>query len=482
MRGRPQQTLPGLIADWRALVLLPGSIWLPVVAMSIIAICAVLFNEASVKRIRADSEQMTALLNMRKNVFAMRTAMVDAETGQRGYLLTRDLDYLQPYHTATNELSQVTTALMVASADDPALLAHVKKLDELRSQKLAELSATITMVEQGVPGDALEVMHSGKGRVVMDAFRAESAAVLHQLELRAVQLRSSSLRDLQWSRAAFATLGLLTLALLVVAFRLLARDFWTLQSSHQEAMTEQQRLEQVVKDRTAELSDLMTYLQMVTEQEKADLARNLHDELGGLLTAAKMDLAWLQGRASAVEPQVRSKLEALANGIDEAMDVKRRVVENLRPALLEHFGLPTALQAHFADTCAKAGMKCRAKVPESSEHISRDMAIALFRVAQESLTNIIRHAAAQNVDIALEIKKHEIRLRIADDGVGMGQLTLNATASHGLAGMRHRIESLHGRFKIGPNQPRGTRIDVVVPRLLKSAANVSSATRLDAGV
>jgi protein-histidine pros-kinase len=449
--------------------------------MSVVAFGTVLFNEASVKRIRADADQLASLMDMRKSVFELRTGLLDAETGQRGYLLTRDAAYLQPYRDSVGKLALLTSSLIAATdPEDHALLAQVKKVDALRADKVTELSATIKLLEEGERADAFLLLRTGDGRKLMDAFRTESQALLEQLDSRAALLRASSSRNVQWSRVAFAALGMLTLALLVVAIRLLVKDYWRLESDRQEAVIEQQRLEDEVKERTAELSNLTTYLQSVAEHEKAELAHNLHDELGGLLTAAKMDLAWLQGRASATEPQVRSKLEALGHGIDEAMNVKRRVVENLRPALLEHFGLPTALQAYFDETCGKAGLKCRTTVPESVEQIPQELAIALFRVAQESLTNIIRHAGAQNVAMTLEIDEHQYRLRISDDGVGMGSTRTRASLSHGLAGMRHRIESMRGQFWIGPNQPCGTQIEVVVPRLPTAVTEVSRDTTLDA--
>ena len=463
MREKPKELVPKMASDVLTLFLLPRSIWVPIVAMSAIAVGAVLFNEASVKRIRADSDQLANLSEMRTSVFELQIAMLDAETGQRGYLLTRDALYLRPYRDAAVKLAQITAALMTTAATDPVLLTQIRKVTVLCAEKMGELTATVKMVEQGVPGDALEVVNSDEGEHVMDAFRAESKGLLDQIGSRAAAVRFSSARDVQWTRVAFVGLGMLTLALLMVTIRLLKRDFSRLEGRRQEAMSEQQRLEAVVKERTAELSNLTTYLQTVTEQEKAELAHNLHDELGGLLTAAKMDLAWLQGRASAIEPQVHSKLEALAQGIDEAMNVKRRVVEDLRPALLEHFGLATALQAYFDETCTKAGLKCQTAVPENSEWIPQEFAMALFRVAQESLTNIIRHAAAQNVKLEFAIDAHQFRMSIADDGVGMADAAPRASASHGVAGMRHRIESLHGVFRIGPNGPRGTRVDVVVP-------------------
>ncbi len=463
MREKPRELVPNLASDVLTLFLLPRSIWLPIVAMSAIAVGAVLFNEASVKRIGADSDQLDRLFEARRSVFELQIAMLDAETGQRGYLLTRDSNYLQPYRNAAGKLAQISATLMATAATDQVLLTQIRKITALCAEKMGELTATVKMVEQGVPGDAMEVVNSDEGQHEMDAFRIASQQLLDQIGARATVARLNASRDVQLTRMAFVGLGMLTLALLVVTIRLLRRDFSRLESSRQQAMSEQQRLEEVVKARTAELSNLTTYLQTVTEQEKAELAHNLHDELGGMLTAAKMDLAWLQGRASAVEPQVHGKLEALAQGIDEAMNVKRRVVENLRPALLEHFGLPTALQAYFDDTCAKAGLQCRTVVPENIEWIPQEFAMALFRVAQESLTNIIRHAAAHNVTLEFAVDSRQFRMSIADDGVGMGDAASSASASHGVAGMRHRIESLHGVFRIGANSPRGTRVDVVVP-------------------
>jgi signal transduction histidine kinase len=177
-----------------------------------------------------------------------------------------------------------------------------------------------------------------------------------------------------------------------------------------------------------------------------------------------LDLSWLQGRASAAEPEVSAKLEALDSGIDEAMNIKRRVVENLRPALLDHFGLPTALQSHFMETCEHAGLHCRTRVAEVFQKLPQELAIALFRVGQESLTNIIRHAHASNVELTFELDEANYHMSIADDGVGIPAGRLGGTMSHGLVGMRHRIESLNGQFTISANTPTGTRIDVVVPR------------------
>lgn len=253
-----------------------------------------------------------------------------------------------------------------------------------------------------------------------------------------------------WSTGgALLASGLLAIALLVLLTR---------------RAIDQAAMEATIACRSAELVELWSHLQDNTEKEKADLARNLHDELGGLLTAARMDLSWLQSAAAGQDPKVLARLQQLADELTEAMDVKRRVVENLRPALLDHFGLPTALQNYFEEMCRKSGLILTATLPDDSPEISDELSIALFRVGQESLTNIIRHAEARNVHLELGVDGDALTLVIADDGVGIDSDTNARQPSHGIRGMRHRIESLGGTFELRGGGGTGTSIRIRSPR------------------
>jgi signal transduction histidine kinase len=401
---------------------------------------------------------------MQSDLIDLRSRLADAESGQRGYLLSADQQYLEPYNNALATLAVTSARLQDRARIDPPLFARAQKLEALRSRKVAELRATVILTQRGHRGDAIVVLRTGEGLIVMDEFSLATTDLLAELSGRMASLRRDIAHNAQLSRAAVGALALLTLLLLITAIRLLVKDYWRQEQARQGQTLERRRLERLVGERTTKLSDLTTHLLTVTEQEKAALARNLHDELGGLLTAAKMDLAWLQGRASAKELEVRSKLDALSSGLDEAMDVKRRVVENLRPALLDHFGLPTALNDHFDATCKKAGLNCKASIPEDFEPIAQDVSIALFRVGQEALTNIIRHANAKNVELTLASDEDSYRITIADDGVGIDPAKSSGAISHGLVGMRHRIDTLQGQFTIVANRPKGTRVEVSVPR------------------
>jgi signal transduction histidine kinase len=221
-------------------------------------------------------------------------------------------------------------------------------------------------------------------------------------------------------------------------------------------------LDKLVESRTLELSALSSHLQSLSEQEKSALARTLHDELGGLLTAAKMDLSWLQSRLE-TPAFLQDRLAQLGSVLDEAMSLKRRVVEDLRPSLLDHFGLPTALRAYVESACAKAGLQAAISVPEGGEPIPKDISIALFRIVQEGLNNIVRHAGAQNVRLDLTSDGGTYAFTLTDDGCGFDSKDVGNRWPHGIMGMQQRVRALGGHFSLGSIPGRGTTLRVAVP-------------------
>lgn len=216
-----------------------------------------------------------------------------------------------------------------------------------------------------------------------------------------------------------------------------------------------------VEARTRELSALSSHLQTLSEREKSELARKLHDELGGLLTAAKMDLSWLQSRLH--DAVILERLAQLGGVLDEAMDLKRHVVEELRPSLLDHFGLPATLRAYVESTCAKATLTSDIRIKHACENMPKDMSIALFRVVQEGLFNIIRHAHAKTVILEMHGDEQACHVVLTDDGKGFDAHNPQFRWSHGLMGMRQRVEALGGRLRLESKVGGGTTLRVDVP-------------------
>jgi len=264
------------------------------------------------------------------------------------------------------------------------------------------------------------------------------------------------------TQAAVIVLALLAVGLLIALSRLLAADAVRRESLRAASERHARDLESLIEARTRELSALSSHLQDLSEKERSELARNLHDELGGLLTAAKMDLSWLQSRVP--EPTLQERLAQLGGVLDEAMDLKRRVVEDLRPSLLDHFGLPTALRAYVDAACVKAGLRADLILADDGAPLPKEAAIALFRIVQEGVTNIIRHAGARSVTLRLTLEPASCSISLRDDGCGFDAADPRFRWSHGIMGMRQRMRALGGEFDLESTPGSGTTLRVRIPR------------------
>jgi signal transduction histidine kinase len=291
-----------------------------------------------------------------------------------------------------------------------------------------------------------------------------AASTLREAERQTVQneiARAERLRLV--SRALMVGVALLNVCLLVFASRLLARQARRRAALTAQLAIENEELERHVQLRTAELSALSNHLQQLTEKEKASLARELHDELGGVLSAVKMDVTWLQRRAASSDPEIQARWTRLFQMLDEGVDVKRRIVENLRPSLLDNMGLLPAVHWITQETCRHAGLHYAERYPEEPLQLTDEAAIMVFRLVQESLTNIVKHARANAVRVELAIAESHLALIIEDDGVGIDARRLDAIGSHGLATMRHRVRSFGGSLQIDAPAAGGTRLRALLP-------------------
>lgn len=213
--------------------------------------------------------------------------------------------------------------------------------------------------------------------------------------------------------------------------------------------------------RTAELSDLATHLQTSGEAERSALAKELHDELGGLITAAKMDMAWLSSHIGAsLDAAADEKFRSVVQMLNQAMTLKRRVVESLRPSLLDHFGLPVALRSHLDENCGRAGLEYIATLPEDTLDLPPASQLALFRVAQETLAGVLARGTAKHVELVIEEEGEGYAMLVGDDGA-----PFDANMQRTLVGLRHRIRSTGGTLEAQTlPEGQGNRIRVYVPR------------------
>jgi signal transduction histidine kinase len=392
-----------------------------------------------------------------------------AEAGQRGFLLTNDPTYLQPYLNVRDRveptLDQFTNGFIEGdqvsvTSEQREILRHLRVLV---GAKMEELAASLALYQSQGPQQALALVRTDLGSQTMNEIRA-ATMTLREMERQTVQseIRQSERLRLV-SRALMGGVALANVCLLVLASVLLARQARRRTELTERLAHENEELEHRVQNRTAELTALSNHLQQLTEKEKASLARELHDELGGVLIAVKMDVAWLQNRAASSEPEIQMRWKRLLELLDEGVNVKRRIIENLRPTLLDNMGLLPAIRWITQETCRHAGMQCTESYPREDLQLTEDAAIMVFRLVQESLTNIVKHARAHAVRVELALEDNHLALIIEDDGVGIDLRHRDAIGSHGLATMRHRVRSFGGSLQFDTPAAGGTRVRALLP-------------------
>jgi len=440
----------------------PPQVLLALLLTAVVSVVVLAVSELAASRVNLGRGEAMELRERATHVSELRQALVQAESAQRGYLLTQDQRYLQPLKDAAARAEKAAINLQASSMNDRAALQRAVDIVALGNRKLDETRVTVTQAEQGRLDLAMSVIKGGFGIQLMEDLVARCNALENE-QLAALRTKQDDITEsLLLQRVGVGIVVLINLGFLAMLANMMIRQF-TLREQHRAELEHQAGLlEKSVTERTEELSALSTYLQTSSEREKARLARDLHDELGGILTSAKLDVSWLEGNSKATDPEVVPRLKRVADVLDEAVDLKRRVVENLRPSLLDHLGLGAALGWYVGDTCRKAGLKYELIPPDEGDVLPPEMSIAMYRLVQEGLTNCIRYAQATAVEVVIERVTGGYELRVADNGIGIRDFRANHL-SHGIAGMRQRARALGGRFEIHTGPGQGTTIEAFFP-------------------
>jgi PAS domain S-box-containing protein len=228
-------------------------------------------------------------------------------------------------------------------------------------------------------------------------------------------------------------------------------------------ITTRKRYEDDLQRQSRELRELSARVLEAREEEKARIARELHDELGQLLTAMKMDLSWLRQRLP--DDEVSAKAAEIGKLLDQTVTATRRISADLRPLMLDDLGLADAAQWLVEDFAKRSGVEARIELPEAGrlDPLSKAACTALYRAVQESLTNIARHSGARRAWVLLAVEGDTVHVEIEDDGRGIGPEDLAKARSLGLRGMRERIGYLGGSLDIARAPRGGTRLRIRLP-------------------
>jgi signal transduction histidine kinase len=243
----------------------------------------------------------------------------------------------------------------------------------------------------------------------------------------------------------------------------LAKTFDEMAVALEQRQSEREQAEMELKRSQELFRSLSAHLQIIREEERTRIARKIHDDMGQTLTALKIDLSWLDKRLADDQDRIREKLLSMVTLINETIETVHNISEDLRPGILDDFGLSAAIEWQAEEFQKRTGIKCRTSLPPDEFDISKEKSTNLFRIVQESLTNVIRHANATKVEINLNEKDGILLLEVVDNGKGITRAAITNSKSFGLIGIKERVHSLSGEVDIAGTPNAGTRLTVKMP-------------------
>ena len=421
----------------------------------------ILINESSFQESTAALANIESAQQTRGAISKLVQQVLDAETGQRGFLLTGDPRYLEPYNTATADINQNLDVMRQLFAPSREQLGDFDLVSRHVSRKLAEMDLSVRMRKQGNEDGWKFVLTTDVGKEQMEAIREQSAKLLASSIRKMEQGQAQIQKALQLSRIGIATtalIGLLAFYMYLLQTKALVASGLREKDSLQR---ERDLLEKQVRERTASLAELATHLQNVREDERGHLARELHDELGALLTAAKLDVARLKSRLAGNLPEASERLEHLTSTLNSGIALKRRIVEDLHPSSLSHLGLVASLEILAREFEERSGLSITTDL--ETVELEGSAQLTVYRLVQESLTNMAKYANATQAEIRLENFDGYIAVEVRDNGEGFNVENVGP-GSHGLTGMRHRVEAAGGRLTVTSAAGSGTKISAMLPK------------------
>ncbi len=438
---------------------------LPLALLAVLVLVGV--NEMGYKRSAEAVEALGRSHTARASLDQVLQGMLNAETGLRGYLLTGDKSYLRPYEQAVSTINASVRTLQGSYVGQKDLA----ELSQLIERKLSEMELTLKLRDQDQEAEAWRfVLSTDAGREDMDAIRGVATRMLERSTQQTMHSTEEILHSLTLSRMGIATAA----AVGLLAFYLYLRNSRALREADEREQRvlarERDRLEQLVRERTASLSELAHHLQQVREEERAHLARELHDELGALLTAAKLDVARLKARLEPLTPESAERLQHLVDTLNSGIALKRRIIEDLRPSSLSNLGLTASLEILAREFSERSGIPVQVRLEQVQ--LSESAQLTVYRLVQEALTNIGKYANPAHVLVSVDNYANHVSVQVRDDGAGFDTAAVGAEA-HGLRGMRHRVETEGGRLTVSSAPGEGTLVSAVLPHVAPIRAKAS---------
>lgn len=424
---------------------------------------AVLFTDYWLEKI-ADSNSKT--ISTTEDLIAIhkiKAYLPIAESAQRGYLLTQKEEYLKPFESNIILLHQALNQLTTSKdlQNDPEKK-YVLDLLAAVDGRIAEMRLTIALADKRKIDEALEVVNLNQGLLLMEKIYVLEDNFLKYQYDNLKKYRQVRSEKVDWARALIISTILVLLVVIVTTFKTVLREIIEKDKIREELAIGTQLNAQKLIDTTKQLQTLALDAQGDIERERNKLARELHDELGSILTATKMDVSWVIKKLKDIAPDIAEKLTKTNTYLDRGINFKRQIVEELHPSVVTTLGIWPAIKSLITNSAERNQWQLTLNMPEDTVRLNENIAMIAYRVVQETLNNASKYAKASKVFVHIMKDDDWLKLEVEDNGKGFDMSTLTGT-THGIAGMQHRVHAIGGNFEIISNLNQGTITRVLLP-------------------
>lgn len=429
--------------------------------LALIAAAAMVFiSEGSYWRSIGALDDMGATGAARTSIQELKQGILDAETAQRDYLLTGRKELVGTFDRALQDVGAAFGNLDRHYGEESKPKAVLAQLRAATDAMLTQLAVAIRRHHESA-GRATQGFGVGDvGQSHSQTIRTLGAELLEYEASNVAASREDLYRTLLLGRTGVAVLSGISL----LAMFMFLRQSVALEAQRREqqglVQSEHDRLEVEVRLRTEQLTELALHLQTAREDERSRLARDLHDELGALLTSAKLDAARIRSRLAGTAPEALERLQHLVGTLESVIALKRRIIEDLRPSALAHLGLVATLEILAREFSERSGVRVHCTL--APVHLEADAELMVYRLVQEAITNVTKYARASQVWLSLGSRDGQVEISVRDDGVGFDARSKHRSA-YGLVGMRFRVEAERGTLTLDSAPGEGTTIRARLP-------------------
>ena len=435
----------------------------------LLAAAMLVVNDRFIVSTREKTDVLSMLDKLLIETWKVQSNLSIAESAQRGYLLTRSANYFEPYDDATIDINQqLQTINKLLNNTNLSRRAEIQTtmnaLVNSIVKKSAEMSVTIDFAKKRQFDKALAVVKLDSGikesrNIEVLSRRFEKQVLEYRDEV--AYTRDTTRRLMRWFVMACP---LIFVSLVVLVIRRLLRELAEKADLYTRLADENADYERNIQSLTTTLQRQALQAQTNIERERYQLSRELHDELGSLLTAIKMDISWAIKHVKDALPQVTEKLKKTNQYLDRSINFKREIVQNLHPAMIKSFGLIASLQNLIDEARTRNQWQMDIIMPEQEMAINETVSLIVYRLVQESLNNCSKYAQATEVSVHLMHDEQHIKLEIIDNGIGFDPEKLT-NSTHGISGMCNRVESIGGHYEISSAPQQGASTRVLLPYL-----------------